>query len=87
MIFDHIWIPHYRKNGRSEKGSLTTTTACPRAPRDVKIAEKKQQTDPHGEDKREKQQKLLMNIRNRSIYFGLKHKRFSDKIYLRIVKL
>ena len=29
-----------------------------------KIAEKIQQTDPHGEDKREKQQRLLMNIRN-----------------------
>ena len=48
------------KNGRSEKGSFTMTTACPRAPR----GKKKQQTDPHGEDKKKKQHKLGMNIRN-----------------------
>ena len=35
-------------------------TACPRAPR----GEKKQQNDPHGENKKKKQHKLLMNIRN-----------------------
>ena len=40
------------------------TAACPRVPRDEKNRRKKQQTDPHGEDKREKHQKLLMNIRN-----------------------
>ena len=69
VIFDHIWILHYRKNGRSEKGSLTTTTACPR---DLKnSSKKKQQTDPHGEDKREKQQKLLMNISSKRGHLGL----------------
>ena len=40
------------------------TTACRRAPRDKKTGENKQQTDPRGEDKKEKQNKLPMNIRN-----------------------
>ena len=31
-----MWILHYLKNGRSEKGSFTMTTACPRAPSDEK---------------------------------------------------
>ena len=53
----------YQNNGRSEKGSFTKTTACPGAPRDAKKREKKQ-TDPRGEDKKEKQHKLGMNIRN-----------------------
>ena len=48
------------KNGRSEKGSFTMTTAC--APREKKKLQ--QQTDPHGEDKKKKQHKLGMNIRN-----------------------
>ena len=37
------------------------TTACPRVPRGKK---KTKQTDPHGEDKKKKQHKLGMNIRN-----------------------
>ena len=45
-----LWILHHQKKpGRSEKGSLTTTTACPRAPRN---------------DKKEKQHKLRINMRN-----------------------
>ena len=42
------------KNGRSEKGSFTMTTACPRAPREKK-KKQPQQNDPHGEDKKKKQ--------------------------------
>ena len=53
------------KNGRSAKGSFTMTTACPRAPREKKKNKKQQeQTDLHGEDKKKKQHKLGMNIRN-----------------------
>ena len=62
------------------------TTACPRAPCDEKNRGKKQQTDPRGEEKKEKQHKLRMNIR-KCIYFGLKHNRFSNRIHLRMVKL
>ena len=43
------------KNGRSEKGSFTMTTACPRVPRAIKKKQQQQQTDPHGEDKKKKQ--------------------------------
>ena len=43
------------------------TTACRRAPRDKKNRENKQQTDPRGGDKKEKQHKLRMNIRNACI--------------------
>ena len=39
------------------------TTACPRTPRGKK---QKQQTDPHGEDKKKKQNGLRMNIRNQA---------------------
>ena len=35
-----IWILYYLKNGRSEKGSFTMTTECPRALRDEKTEEK-----------------------------------------------
>ena len=38
------------------------TTVCPRAPRGKK--KQKQQTDPHGEDKKKKQDKRRMNVRN-----------------------
>ena len=55
-----IRILHYQKNGRSEKGSFTMTTACPRTPR----GKKNKQTDPYGEDKKKKQHELRMNIRN-----------------------
>ena len=48
------------KNGRSEKGLFNMTTVCPRAPRGKK--KQKQQTDPHGEDKKKKQHKLRLNI-------------------------
>ena len=34
-----IWILYYLKNGRSEKGSFTMLTACPRALRDEKTEE------------------------------------------------
>ena len=41
------------------------TTECLNALRDEKNRGKKQQqTDPRGEDKKEKQHKLCMNIRN-----------------------
>ena len=40
------------------------TTASPRALRDEKNRGKKQQTDPRGEEKKEKQHKLRMNIQN-----------------------
>ena len=43
------------------------TTACPRVPRAPRG--KKKQTDPHGEDKKKKQHKLGMNIRNIYISF------------------
>ena len=48
------------KNGRSEKGLFNMTTVCPRAPRGKK--KQKQQTDPHGEDKKKKQHKLRFHI-------------------------
>ena len=54
-----IRILHHQKNGRSEKGSFTMTTACPRTLRGKK---KQQQTDPHGEDKKKEQHQLQMNI-------------------------
>ena len=38
------------------------TTAYSRAPREKK--KQQEQTDPHGEDKKKKQHKLGMNIRN-----------------------
>ena len=49
-----------KKTEDPKKGSFTMTTACPRTPR----GRKKQQTDPHGEDKKKKQHKLGTNIRN-----------------------
>ena len=56
------------------------TTACPRA----LCGKKKQQTDPRGEDKKEKQYKLRMNIRN--VYISAETQLFSNRIHLRIVK-
>ena len=44
-----------------------------------KIEEKKQQTDPHGEDKKKKQRKLRMKVRN--VYILLWDKRFSNRIH------
>ena len=63
------------------------TTASPRVLRDEKNRGKKQQTDPRGEEKNEKQHKLRMNMQNLYNYFGLKHKRFSNRIHVGIVKL
>ena len=54
-IRDLAWILRQQKNGKSEKGSFTMTTACPHAPRNEKKRGKKQ-TDPRDEDKKEKQQ-------------------------------
>ena len=48
------------------------TTACPRAPR----GKKKQQTDPRVKDKKKKQHKLRMNIRNVDIF------RFETEMFL-----
>ena len=58
-----------KENGSSQSGkfrrrSFTMTTASPRALRDEKNRGKKQQTDPRGEEKKEKQHKLRMNIQN-----------------------
>ena len=57
------------------------TATCPRALR----GKKKQQTDPRGEDKKEKQYKLRMNVRN--VYISAETQLFSNRIPLRIVKL
>ena len=76
-----IWILHYQKNGRSEKGSFTMTATSPRA---LRAKKEKQQTDPRGEDKKEKQH-FRMNIRN--VYISAETQLFSNKIHLRIVKL
>ena len=46
---------------------------------------KKQQTDPRGEDKKEKQYKLRLNIWN--VYISAETQLFSNRIHLRIVKL
>ena len=77
MISDHT-DSSLPKNRRSEKGSFTKTTLCPRARRGKK---QQQQTDPHGEDQKKKQRKLRMNIRIKCIYFALRHKRFSNRIH------
>ena len=52
------------QSGKLRRGSFTMTTASPRALRDEKNRGKKQQTDPRGEEKKEKQHKLRMNIQN-----------------------
>ena len=64
VISDYMDSASLPKNEISEKGSFTTTTAWPRAPSDEENRGKKKQTDPRGEDKKEKQHKLRMNIRN-----------------------
>ena len=66
MISDHkdSSLP---KNGRSEKGSFTMTMASPRAPGEKtkkKIKKCNNKLTPHREDKKKKQHKLGMNIRN-----------------------
>ena len=86
VISDHM-DTSLPKHGRSQKGSFTMTTVSPRAPRDENNRGKKQQTDPWGEDQKEKQKKLRNHEYMKCIYFGLKHKCFSNRRYLRIVKL
>ena len=58
------------------------TATCPRALRGKK---QKQQTDPRREDKKVKQYKLRMKIRN--VYISAETQLFSNRIHLRIVKL
>ena len=64
------------------------TTACPRAPLDEKNRGKKQQTDPRDEDKKDQEREATQTLYEytKCIYFGLKLKRFSNRIHLRIVK-
>ena len=49
-----------RKTENPKKGSFTRTTSCARAHCEKKNNGKKQQTDPRGEDRKEKQHKLRM---------------------------
>ena len=74
---------HYQENGRFEKGSFTMITACPRAPRDEKNRGKKWQTDPRGEDKKEKQHIIKLRILSQmTCIFHLFHSSLaSDKYY------
>ena len=69
-----IRILHYQKNGRSEKGSFTMTTACPRTPRGKK-------TNWSSWRRQEEKATWATNEYTKCIYFGLKHKRFSDRIH------
>ena len=62
------------KNRRSEKGSFTMTTACPRTPRGKK-------TNWSSWRRQEEKATRATNEYTKCIYFGLKHKRFSDRIH------
>ena len=81
-----IRILHYQKKKPEdpEKDHLPWQRTYPRATSETK---KKQQTDPHGEDKKKKQHKLWMNIYEMFIL------RFETQMFLeyntllRIVKL
>ena len=77
-----IRILHYQKNGRSEKGSFTMTTACPRA-----VLVMGSWTNWSSRQRQEEKATKARNEYTKCIYFGLKHKRFSNKIHLRIVRL
>ena len=55
------------------------TTACPRAPRGKKQQQQQQQTDPHGEGK--KKAAYATNEYTKCLHFGVKQKRFSNRIY------
>ena len=57
------------------------TMTCPRATRDEESREKKQQTDPRGEDNKENQHNLRMNIRN--VHSYLFRGRLSPKLCTR----
>ena len=73
-----IRILHYQKNGRFEKGSFTMTTACPRTPR----GEKKTATTNWSSRRREEEKATwATNEYTKYIYFGLKHKRFSNRMH------
>ena len=54
-------------------------TACPRAPRDEENRGKKQQTDPRGEDKKEKQHKLRILSQITFIFHDLFHSSLAYK--------
>ena len=73
-----IRILHYQKNGRSEKGSFTMTTACPRTPRGKK---KTTTTNWSSQWRQEEKATWATNEYTKCIYFGLKHKRFSNRIH------
>lgn len=59
------------------KGSFATTTACPRAPRDEKNREKKQQTDTCGEDDLKKKKRRRGGRGKQNKTKELTHKRLS----------
>ena len=83
FVISIIRILHYqKKRGDPKKGSFTMTATCPCALREKK---KQQQNDPRGDDKKEKQYKLLMKIRN--VYISAETQLFSNRIHPRIVKL
>ena len=69
------------KNGRSEKGSFTMTTACPRVP----SAKKKNNNNSNNKliltAKTRRKSNITRNEYTKCIYFGLKHKRFSNRIH------
>ena len=61
------------------------TATCPRAHRgEKKKQQQQQQTDPRGEDKKERQYKLRMKIQN--VYISAETQLFSNRVHLRIVK-
>ena len=66
-----IWILHYQKNGRSEKDHLPRQRQVLVLLVLRKIKEKDNKLIPRGEDKREKQHKLRMNIRN--VYISVRN--------------
>ena len=72
-----IRILHYQKNGRSEKGSFTMTTACPRTLR----GKKKTTTNWSSRRRQEERATSATNEYTKWIYFGLKHKRFSNRTH------
>ena len=57
------------------------TMTCRRAPRAEESRGKKQQTDPRGEDNKENQHNLRMNIRN--VYSYIFRERLSPKLCTR----
>ena len=70
-----IQILHHQKNGRSEKGSFTMTTACSRTPRG------KKQTNWSSQRRQEERGTWATNECTKLTYFGLKHERFSNRTH------